>query len=230
MSNSLSLLRQLALVLAIALAAVACDPRDPSDPTPERSANDVAGTSDPAAQDRADRLDRETPPPGAGPMADVRVDAAPTVDARAQGAALSQDQALALLVAIDEHEIAVARQAHSKNVDGEVNRYAQMMIDDHTRNLDETRALGASAAAGSAQLDSLRAKGETELERLGNIPDQDYEAAYVDAMVKGHTDALDMLDRMLIPATTDDTVRSHLSATRDRVAEHLQQARELQNR
>src|SRR5690606_26796556 len=128
MSNSLPMLRQLALVLAIALAAVACDPRDPSDPTPERSANNVAGTSDPAAQDRADRLDREAPPPSAGPMADVRVDAAPPVDASAQGATLNQDQALALLLAIDEHEIAVARQAHSKNVDGEVSRYAQTMI------------------------------------------------------------------------------------------------------
>jgi putative membrane protein len=47
-------------------------------------------------------------------------------------------------------------------------------------------------------------------------------------MVQSHTDALAMLEGKLIPAATTPAVTAHLNETRDRVAQHLEQARSLQ--
>src|SRR5690606_41187708 len=57
----------------------------------------------------------------------------------------------AAVMEVDRHEIAAAGDALSKNVEGGVRDYAQMLRDDHTRNLDATRRLmGDAAGAGDA--------------------------------------------------------------------------------
>ena len=51
--------------------------------------------------------------------------------------------------------------------------------------------------------------------------------AYIDAMVKGHTEALAVLDNKLIPKATTQAVKDHLAATREHVAHHLERAESL---
>lgn len=228
MNRRLNLLPSLATApLLIALAA--CGP-----------AGEDEGVAEPPAADTA-AADATMPPPtepeplGPGDMA------APT-----------QAEALALLVAVDEHEIAAAEQAREKQVDGEVLDYADMLHSDHTANLEATRELadtatGAADAADPADaamddgmdpmngtgdspmLADLRASGEATLERLSTLEGDEYEQAYIDAMVQGHQKALDMLDNQLIPAAQDPAVRDHLTATRDTIAAHLEQAQTLQS-
>ena len=80
-----------------------------------------------------------------------------------------------------------------------------------------------------AALNAIRKhKGEQELEALGRTEGDAYARAYIDAMVKGHTEALDALDNRIIPAATRPEVKAHLDTTRGHVAQHLERAKALQ--
>lgn len=135
--------------------------------------------------------------------------------------------ALGVLNAINEHEIATSEQALAKGVTGPVADYARMMIDQHGQNRTQTSALGADADAQDAQ--AQRQQAEQERATLDQLEGEAYSKAYVDAMVKGHSDALTALDQKLIPAAEREDVRQHLTTTREHVAQHLERARALQS-
>lgn len=186
------------LLLAGILSLAAC--RN-DEPTPSR------GTAAPAA-------DATTPgegPPGAVPRTDADND--------------GDGDALAVLNAINDHEIAMGRQALEKNVQGPVADYARLMIDEHGRNKQQTDAL--HPAPDSANARAQRNKGDTVLRQLAGESGEAYRRAYVQAMIDGHTDALATLDQTLIPAADRPDVQAHLQQTRTRVAQHLEQARAL---
>lgn len=203
----------LALSLALPLLLGGCDRRDVEDdaqPTPaEDTVSREAGT--PTTQP-------SSPATAAAPEMPV-VDAAPA-------AAGSQADALALLVALNEHEIAAADQAVGKNVTGKVREFADMMKVDHARNLADTTKLGAAVSTAPA-VTAMKAKGEADLRALGGNSGAAYERAYMDAMVQGHADALALIDGTLLPAATDAKVRDHFTATRGAVAAHLERAKEI---
>ena len=54
------------------------------------------------------------------------------------------------------------------------------------------------------------------------------EKAYIDAMVKGHQEALSLIDDRLLPAAQDTNVRTFLTNSREHVAMHLERAKALQ--
>jgi putative membrane protein len=141
---------------------------------------------------------------------------------------VAERSALGLLNAINSHEIAAGRQALDKGVSGDVAAFAQMMIDQHTENREQTAAFDPDENSTEAQ--AQKAKGEQELATLAQKSGDDYARAYVDAMVKGHTEALAALDNRIIPAATRAEVRTHLASTREHVAQHLERAKALQGK
>lgn len=209
------------LVLALPmLMLVACGDRreqeDDTTPTP----SDQTATEGTAATDAAGTGTAPTDQsgmPAATPPADAS--AAPAAGAT------TQSDALGLLATVDEHEIAVADQAIAKKVTGDVLAFANMMKTDHARNLAETTALGGSKEG--AKIDALKAKGKADEAALEARTGADYEQAYIDAMVKGHTELLALLDSTLIPAATDAAVKSHFTQTRSAVEKHLEAAKKL---
>ncbi|MDQ3288486.1 MAG: DUF4142 domain-containing protein [Pseudomonadota bacterium] len=143
----------------------------------------------------------------------------------------SQGEAVAMLVAVNEHDIAAAEQAIEENVTGEVREFAEMLRTDHTRNLEQTRQLANSPGmqvADTQMVESMREKGQKELERLSQMEGDAYRKAFLDMMVRDHTEALSMIDNRMMPATTDASFRQHLTATREAISKHLERARELQ--
>lgn len=171
-------------------------------------ADDTAGI-DPAAQDTAD--DGLTPPP---------------TDTADTGAA----ETLALVTAVDEHEIAMAEQAREKGVEGDVREYADMLHEDHSANLERDRQVASDAGLSLAETDAVRTekeKGHAVMERLSALEGEAYAEAYVDAMVQGHTDALAMIDERM-DTVTDPSVQAHLVATRAAVEGHLEAGQALQ--
>lgn len=219
--------RVLLAVLVPMLALVACDRRAQEDDT----------TATPADTELARPADTGAPPaPTPGTEATAASGATSTepppdaddvdVPAPGEAAALSQADALALLITLNEHEIAAADQAARKKVTGPVLEFANMMRTDHSKNLEETTRLGGAASTATA-VTTLRSQGEDELRRLDAQEGKAYEKAYVEAMVKGHADALTLLDGKLLPAATDDKVRQHFTATRAAVARHLERAKLL---
>ena len=150
---------------------------------------------------------------------------------------LSQVEALAMLTALNDHEIAAAEQARTKGVTGAVLEYADLLHEEHVQNLADTTevatATGSTSPAGTtdtAPVVELRAKGQQELRTLDALAVEAYSKAYIDAMVKGHEEALALIDDKLLPAATDDAVREHFTATRAHIAMHLDEGKRLQTR
>lgn len=199
-------MRHVLLPLALLIALSGCDRRDPNDtPAP---ATDAAAAA-PAASTAPDN-------PATAPVADQ-----PATATENDGVAL------ALLAAVDEHEIAAAKQAQSRGVSAPVMTYAKMMEKDHTQNLEQTRALG--PLADTEEVKAMKDKGQKDLDTLGRQTGQAYEEAYVEAMVKGHTEALSLIDTRLLTLASNGPVKDHLNATRQAVAHHLDEAKKLQS-
>lgn len=191
-------------VLTLALAT-ACDRRDDPEnaPTPEASTADTA------------------PLPATEPTAPVDPDAMIPAPPAADDAL-----ALGLLAAVNDHEIRAAQQALAKKVSAPVADYARMMEKEHTDNLVATKALG--ALADTDEVKSMKENATAELAALGKKSGRDYETAYIDSMVKGHTDALALIDGRLLALGSLGPVRDHLTSTRGHVARHLAAAQQLQ--
>ena len=200
------------IIAALLLAATtACQPGTDADT--DTAATDAATPADAGAPDAM--------PPGSA-MPDATDPAAGTA---------APGEALAFLVVVNEHEIAAAEQARDKQLDAKVRAYADMLHADHSKNLAETRAVADSAGAAvtdTPDVDAQRQKGKDELEQLGGLEGDAYAKAYLDAMVKGHNDALVLIDTRLVPAATDEAIKQHLNTTRDAIAKHLEEAKQLQ--
>ena len=216
--------RALLLPLALACALAACNKADPPPETADATTPDTA-ISPPDPNDMSSASGGDTT---AGAAVQT-MPADPTMPDAGTGAP-NQAEALALLSAINEHEIAAAEQARSKGVDGEVLAYADLMHSEHSKNLTQTRALDPAAEENSPRVTQQKEKGKAELDALATHEGDAYEKAYIDAMVKGHQEALNMLDTQLIPAAQGDAVRQHLTTTRQHVATHLEKAKALQQK
>lgn len=163
-------------------------------------------------------VDNTATPAEAPPTADTSPPAA---------AALDEKAALGLLNAINDHEIAAGRQAEGKGVTGEVAEFAALMIKEHSENREKTLALAPNDA--HPEVAAQREKGEGELGTLAEQSGDAYAKAFMQAMVKGHTEALATLDSKLIPAATSEPVRQHFTDTRQHVAQHLEMATRIAN-
>lgn len=198
------------LVLSICVfLAAGCREGDDGMPEPaaDTTAAGTAATNDPAT-------DATQTPPATG------------ADTATNGDLSGEKSALANLNVVNDHEIAAGRQALSKGVAGDVKAFAELMIQAHSDNRAKTEALQPGSPNEEGQ--ALKTKGETELADLAKLEGDAYSKAYVDAMVKGHEEALALLDGKLIPAAVSDGAKAHLTETRGHVADHLQRAKALQ--
>ncbi|MCE7031536.1 DUF4142 domain-containing protein [Lysobacter sp. GX 14042] len=233
-------------ISTLALALAACNNDRTGDETAgARDAGTLSTDAGRAGEGMRGAGDRTAmnDPAGAGALGDDAF----TADRRAGGGAtagmddaagnVSQEVALAMVMAVDQHEIAAAEQARGKQLSGEAGEYAQTLLKDHTRNLEATRGLmGQAGGAGDdvpgaddPQVAQMREKHAAERERLGRMDGDEYQRAWIDAMVTGHTEALEMLDDQLIPSAGPDNVRKHLQDTRQTIARHLETAQRLRD-
>jgi putative membrane protein len=153
--------------------------------------------------------------------------ASPAAETRRAG----DGESLAFLVAVNEHEIATAKQALGKGVTGAVRDFATKMQTEHGQNLADTRRLAretGAAVVDTEEVKALRAKTRDERMSLQKLSGAAYSAAFVEAMVNGHAEVLAKLDDKLIPQSVDPKVIAHLKATRAHVAEHLAAAKALE--
>lgn len=142
----------------------------------------------------------------------------------------SEGEVLGFLLAVNAHEIAAAQQAQGKQVDGALREYVDMLHTQHSRNLAETRALSDSsgvATIDTPDVDALKARSQSELQRLSALEGDAYEVAFVDAMIKDHSEALATIDNRLMAAATTAAIREHLIATRAAIEKHLEAVQAL---
>jgi putative membrane protein len=150
-------------------------------------------------------------------------------DAAEAKAAAADAEALALLTAIDDHEVQAGQAAEKRKVRDAVRDYARMMQTEHGKHLEDTRGVARTAGLTLTETDKVKAQreqGAQKLRELEALPDETFERGYIDAMVEGHEEALRKIDDLLSTARKSEVV-SHLRATREKVAMHLESARKL---
>jgi putative membrane protein len=177
------------------------------------------------SRDNADVAGQDATPPAASADTSVPDADAPAMARQDPNAVEGDDIALGLLGAVNENEIAAAKQAQEKKVSGAVLDYAKMMEKEHSENLEKTKSLGTLSSASEVQL--VKDHGAQEAATLDSKSGKAYAAAYIDAMVAGHQDALSMIDNKMLPAATSEPVKQHLTDTRKHVEAHLKRAQEI---
>ena len=140
-------------------------------------------------------------------------------------------EVLGFVGAVDDNEIIAAAEAQKEKVSPQIMAYAKMLHTEHGQNLVKTMKLGEAIGVTPAEtpaVDKLRTKAAGELAAIIPLDGEAFEAAYVAMMIKGHTEALAMIDNQLLKAAQKDEVKKHLADTRAHVAGHLKAAQDLQ--
>jgi len=133
---------------------------------------------------------------------------------------------LGVLAAIDENEVALAKQAIEQGLGGATGEFAQQMLQDAQANLEKTKSLG---TANSPRAEAMRAKGRAAVEALSKtltLPDgkDAYRNAFMRNMVIDHGDTIKIIDSELLPAAESAPVKQHLEQTRRAVSAHFERA------
>lgn len=139
-------------------------------------------------------------------------------------------EVLSFVNAVNVNEILAAAEAQKKKISGPVMEYAKMLHTEHGANMAKTNALGLSintTPSDTKAVDALKKKGAGELATLIPMDGKDFETGYLDAMIKGHTEALAMIDNQLLKTAKNEALKKHLAETRGHVAMHLDQAKKL---
>ncbi len=151
--------------------------------------------------------------------------------AEVEGNASGDAEVLASVAMIDRNEIVAAMQAQQKKLSEPVMEYARMLHQQHGMNISQTLKLGQQIGVTpviTPEVDEISKKGAAMLAPLVPLDGEQFERGYIDAMIKGHTDVLAMIDNELLEAANDEAVTDHLTKTRAAVADHLAQAEALQ--
>ncbi len=140
-------------------------------------------------------------------------------------------EVLSLILAVDTNEVVAAMEAGKKKLPQAVADYAKMLHTEHGKNAGDTMKLGLKidvTPMDTEKTNALRKKGAGELAMIAPLEGEEFAAKYVDAMVKGHTEVLAMIDGELMKSAENEALKKHLSETREHVAMHLEQGKKLQ--
>lgn len=136
---------------------------------------------------------------------------------------------IAYMEAINNSEISAAKVAKDKKVDPAVMAFADRMIKEHKDNLKQVTKLSSKInipADETTSVKSFKENGNKKLAKLSKLNDGQFQKAYIDEMIKGHTDADHMLGKFEKEAQNAD-LQQYLVATKTVVEEHLAAAKQL---
>lgn len=144
--------------------------------------------------------------------------------------AKAEGRTLDVLFVIDKNEIAAGTLAKQKTTNSAVKHFAELMIKEHGANLHKTESLsnrlGVKLSQGKIAT-TLKNNGKRELAALNKLQGSSFDKAYINAMVKGHQAALDLVNR-LIKDSSNPLVKKHLEITRKHIQYHLKKAQAIQ--
>lgn len=107
------------------------------------------------------------------------------------GNATTPDAFMNKAMEMNQAEINLSKMAENKAMDQKVKDYAEMMIQDHTQALDKLR----SASGGSQNEPSLSKEHQQMSDKLARLSGQQFDKAYMDAMVRDHQQAVQAFQR-----------------------------------
>jgi putative membrane protein len=136
---------------------------------------------------------------------------------------------ISLLMTIDKSEVDAGKKAKTKKLSKEVSDYANMMVQAHGANLQKDKNLGKSLRAPKWTGYSAKVHKEdaAHLKKILKMSGMDFEKAYMDMMIAGHTSVLAKLEKQLIPSAQNSALKTHLENTQKAVTSHLEMAKNI---
>jgi putative membrane protein len=145
---------------------------------------------------------------------------------------LSEGQFAAVLDTVNQAEIDAAQLAQTKASSNEVKRFAQRMAAEHRDLQSRAKSLTTRLHITPSEnplSNQLQADGVNEMAALQQVGGTDFDRRYVDAQVRDHNHALELIDRTVQGLKTPE-FKAEVTAARARVAEHLRHAEQLQQK
>jgi putative membrane protein len=164
------------------------------------------------------------------PSADTQYGPAAATGTTTDISGLSDAQIAAVLEAIHQGEIRQGQLASTHATSQSVKRFATHMMAAHRAMLGRETAILSRAQitpSDNAVSNQLKSDGRAQLSTLQAMRGREFDRAYVDAQVRGHTDALEVIDRIL-PNLRNPDLKNDLQNARPHVEEHLREAERLQ--
>src|SRR5262245_6213190 len=138
----------------------------------------------------------------------------------------AQDQQFASHAAmINMAEIELGKVAADKATHAKVKAFANQMVNDHTKVLDELKTIAASKNIGLPTV--LDAKHRTLRDKLAGMSDAAFDRTYIDEMVKGHHDAAAEF-RKESASGVDPDLKGWAAKTLPGIESHYQMAQDVQ--
>jgi putative membrane protein len=120
-------------------------------------------------------------------------------------------------------EVELAKMANQKTVNPEVKRFAQMMVDDHTKAGNELKDIAGQHNVVTAP--TIDDKHRDLMDKLSKLSGREFDREYVKAMVDGHQDAVDSLEsRVDSTASLKDKITDRDAADKKVVPEKTDNA------
>lgn len=154
---------------------------------------------------------------------DAPVTAADSARVAAQREAIfSEAEAIGVLKAIGDAEIAMARTAREISQNDAVLAFARVVIADH----EGIAGLLTAPAQDNEMSAAVRAAGDS-IARAFLSMQGGFNNTYIEEQVKSHQQALQLMDTAIIPSVRDTAVKNLLTQIRPTIAAHLQRAMQI---
>ena len=122
------------------------------------------------------------------------------------------------------NEIDAGKAAASKAQSPQVKQFAQKMVDDHTRMLDDLKTLAQQKSVSLPESVSLKDKAQMEL--MKRASGADFDRKYMDQMVKDHQNDLNDVQELASKAK-DPEFKAAVQKASGKISEHLQMAQRI---
>lgn len=133
-----------------------------------------------------------------------------------------EDQAIGVLHAISDAELAMARVARTVSRNDAILAYNNVMLADYQGIKD----LFSRPAAENQLSAAIRSAGDSIAQALGSLSGG-FNNTYIEEQVKAHQQTLAVLDTAIIPSARDTAIRALLEQVRPTIAAHLQRAMQI---
>lgn len=121
-------------------------------------------------------------------------------------------------------EVALAELAQQKSTNPGVTGFAEQLMKDHT---EANQQLTTLATAKNVSVPAANPEQESEKASLSKLSGAAFDRAYITAMVKGHTKAVDLFTKAA--GSGDSDIKSFAQKTLPTLKNHLEMARKLQS-
>jgi len=133
-------------------------------------------------------------------------------------------QAMRKLAQADMAEVAAGKMAAQKATNPEVKKFAEHMVDEHSKMLEEGKQL--AQAKGMTPPGGPDKKHLDATQKLQKLSGEQFDRQYMQQMVKDHQEALKIAEKAAKEAK-DPQVKAHAEKGAPHIKEHLAQAQKI---